>query len=181
RGIIAWTLVPIVIALTAFYAPEPSFTLTAGLGHLALLLFAWQVVNRHGQRRAVLATIIAGTIICALSIFVFYAFPEIGQSGLDSLDGDPGGRMRGVTAQPNSLGFISAVTTLLAVMHFRTFTIRQRIFATLAIFVAGFCLIESDSRTSILALVLCVAMCALCRVNAALSIFAGVGVGRLAC
>ncbi|HEY6047709.1 MAG TPA: O-antigen ligase family protein [Sphingomicrobium sp.] len=181
KGIIVWTLVPLFIALTAFYAPERSFALTAGLGHLALLLFAWQVVNRHGQRRAVLAAIIAGTIICVASIFVFYAFPELGQSSLDSLNGDPGGRMRGVTAQPNSLGFISAVTVMLAVMHFRTFTARQRIFAAVAICIAAFSLIESDSRTSILALVLCLGMWALCRANAALNLFAVVGVGLLAC
>ena len=180
-GIVAWALVPMFIAVTALYAPEPLFALTAGLGHLALLLFAWQVVNRHGQRRAVLGIIIAGTIVCALSIFVFYVFPDLGRSTFDALSADPGDRMRGVTAQPNSLGSISALTAMLAVMHFPMFTGRQRMLAAAAIFIGGFCIIFSDSRTSILACILCLGMWWLCRTNAALNLFSVVGVGLLAC
>lgn len=179
--ILAWALVPIYIALTALYAPEPYLSLSAGLAHLALLLFAWRMVKRHGQTRTALAVVIAGAIICALSIFVFYALPDLGRSVVDSLSGDPGGRMRGVTAQPNSLGSISALTFLLAVMYFRTFTARQRVFVIGAIGFAAFCLVYSDSRTSILALLLCLALWWLCRANAALNLFAVVGIALVAC
>ena len=176
-----WTLVPIFIALTAIYAPRPAFALAAGLTHLALLLFAWRIVNRYGQPHAVLAIVLAGTIIGVLSIFTFYALPDIGRSIADTLNSDPGGRMRGVAAQPNSLGTISAITILLAVMHYRAFTARQRVFIIVAICVMTFCLIYSDSRTSIAALLLCLLLWRLCRANAAFNLFAVVGIALVAC
>ena len=158
--IIVWALVPIFISLTALYAPEPLLSLTAGMAHLALLLFAWRLVNLHGQAGVVLAIVLTGAIVCVLSIFVFYAFPDLGSSTPDLLSGDLGGRMRGVAAQPNSLGSVSAVTILLAVMHFRAFSARQRVFAIAAIGIAAFCLVDSESRTSIAALLLCLALVA---------------------
>jgi exopolysaccharide production protein ExoQ len=173
-------LIPALIAVSALYAPEPTFAFAAGFAHLSLLLFAWRLVNRQGAQNAMLAIVIAGTIVCALSIFVFYAFPEIGQSALDSLDGDPGGRMRGVTTQPNLLGEIAAITVLMAVMLFRTLTVSARFFAGAAIFVAAFCVIYSDSRTSIVALLLCLGLWWLYRANAALNLLTIVGAGLLA-
>ena len=167
--IFVWALVPICISLTALYAPEPLLSLTAGMAHLALLLFAWRLVNLHGQPGVVLAIVSTGVIVCVLSIFVFYAFPDVGASTSDLLSGDPGGRMRGVTAQPNSLGSVSALTILLATMHLRRFTARQRVFAIGAIGIAAFCLVESESRTSIAAL-LCLLLWRLCRANTAFNL-----------
>jgi exopolysaccharide production protein ExoQ len=179
--IAAWALVPIFITATAIYAPDPYFTLTAGLAHLALLLFAWRMVSRHGELRTILVVVTAGTIIGALSVFAFYALPDLGRSTVDSLMGDPGGRMRGVTAQPNTLGTISALTLLLAVIYFRKFTKRQRVLVIAAIAIAGFCIAYSDSRTSMLALLLCWVMWWLCRANAALNLFTIVGIALVAC
>ena len=178
--IFTWALVPIFISLTALYAPEPLLSLTAGLAHLALLLFAWRLVNLHGQAGVVLAIVLTGAIVCVLSIFVFYAFPDLGSSTPDLLSGDLGGRMRGVAAQPNSLGSVSAVTILLAIMHFRAFTARQRVFAIGAIGIAAFCLIDSESRTSIAALLLCLLLWRLCRANTAFNLFAVVALALLA-
>ena len=46
--------------------------------------------------------------------------------------------------------------------------------------VGAFCLIYSDSRTAILALIVCIGMWWLCRANAALNLFAVVGVALAA-
>lgn len=178
--IFAWALVPIGIALTSLYAPEPSLSLAAGMAHLALLLFAWRLVNLHGQPNVALALVLTGMIVCLLSIFVFYAFPDIGRSTPDLLSSDTGGRMRGVTPQPNSLGTVSALTVLLAIMHLRAFTLLQRIFAIGAIGIAAFCLIYSESRTSIAAILACLLLWRLCRANAAFNLFAVVALALLA-
>jgi O-antigen ligase len=178
--IFAWALVPIGIALTALYAPEPSLSLAAGMAHLALLLFAWRLVNLHGQPSVALALVLTGAAVCLLSVLVFYAFPDIGRSTPDLLSGDTGGRMRGVTAQPNSLGTVSALTILLAIMHFRAFTLLQRIFAIGAIGLAAFCLVYCESRTSIAAMLACLLLWRLCRANAAFNLFAVVALALLA-
>ena len=178
-ALLLWTLVPIGIGLSALYAPDRLFSLTAGLAHLALLLFAWQLVNRHGQLSVAMAIVLIGLIIGILSIVTFYAYPDLGRSTVDTLSADPGGRMRGVTAQPNSLGSISALTVLLAVMHFRAFAPRQRVLAAVVIAIATFCLAASDSRTSIMAVALCLLFWAVCRANAALNLFAIVGMALL--
>lgn len=179
--ILAWVLVPIFIAATALYAPQPSFSLTAGIAHLALLLFAWRMVHRHGQSNTVIILIVTGTIIGVLSIIAYYLLPDIGRSAAGTLTGGVGGRMQGVVAQPNSLGLISAFTMLLAVMQYQALIARQRLVALFAIAVAAFCVVYSDSRTSILALVLCLGMWGLRRANAALHLFGLVGIALIAC
>jgi O-antigen ligase len=179
--VLAWVLVPTFVIATALYAPDPLFALTAGMAHLALLLFAWRMVTRHGQLRVVFAIVITGTIVGALSIATYYAVPDFGRSVSDSLAADPGGRMRGVTAQPNSLGTIAALTALLAIMHFQAFTAKQRTIAIAAIFIAAFCLVYSVSRINILGLVLCVGLWAFCRSNPAFNLFGVVGVALVAC
>lgn len=181
RGLLAAALVPIFITATAIYAPERAFALSAGLAHLALFLFAWQMVSRFGQERAVRAVVIAGTIIGALSIFVFYMFPDIGQTAADRFSGEPAGRMRGITPRPNWLGLVSAFTLLFAIMYFRTFTTLQRVFAAGAVCIAAFCLVYSVSRTSAFAVLLCVGMWRLYRSNLAYKLYGVLGLALVAC
>lgn len=180
-AMLAWALVPIFIAATAFYAPDPLFAFTAGITHLVLLLFAWRMVNTYGASRVAYTIVITGMIIAVMSIFVFYITPDLGRSTSDVLSGDPGGRMRGVTGQPNSLGFICAFTILIAVMHLRTFSARQRRIAYVAIVVGAICMIASESRTSIAALLVSLLLWRLYRANAAVNLFAVVGLGLLGC
>lgn len=181
RWMFVWALVPVFIALTSLYAPERFFTLSAGLAHLALLLFAWNMVARHGQVQAVFAVVIAGTLICALSIFAYFAFPEVGRSTVDVLHADPGGRMRGVTAQANTLGSISALTMLLAITHFRALTLLQRGAVAVAIALAAVCLLSSQSRAATLAMMLCVGMWWFYRTNTAFNLFGIVALTLGAC
>jgi O-antigen ligase len=180
-AIVAWAMVPIFIAATALYSLEPSFSLVAGLAHLTILLFAWCMVHRYGQPRTVFAFVMTGLIIGLLSIFAYYVFPDIGRSAAGTLSSEISGRMQGVTAQPNSLGLIAALTILLAVMHLRAFTPRQRQLAIVAICVAAFCAIFADSRTSFLALLVCLGLWGLHRANAALNLFGIVGIALIAC
>jgi hypothetical protein len=86
--IFAWVLVPTFIMLGSIYALDKVFSFTAGIAHLVLLLFAWHMVTRHGQRPVVLALVISGLIIGALSIVAYYAFPDIGRSAIDSYTAD---------------------------------------------------------------------------------------------
>ena len=157
------------------------FAFTAGLAHLVLILFAWRMVTRHGQTPVVLAIVISGLVIGALSILAYYAFPDLGRSTVEGYTADPGGRMQGVTSQPNTLGGIAAFTVLLAIMYFREFTTRQRALAAAAIFISTFCLFYSDSRTSIVTLALCLLLWWLRRANVALNLFTIVAIALAAC
>jgi O-antigen ligase len=166
--------------LTAVYASDSVFSLTAGLAHLVLLFFAWRVVTRNGQIPVVFAIVISGLVIGVLSIVAYYAFPDLGRSTVEAYTADPGGRMRGVTSQPNTLGTISAFTALLAVMYFQVFAPRQRVLAAAAILISAFCLVYSDSRTSIATLVLCLLLWSLRRANIALNLFTIVAIALAA-
>jgi O-antigen ligase len=180
RLIFLWALVPISIMSTSLFAPDAMFSLTAGLAHLVLLLFAWRVVARNDQTAVVFALVISGLVIGAMSIVAYYAFPEIGRSMVEAYTADPGGRMRGVTAQPNTLGTISAFTVLLAVMFFQVFAPRQRVLAAAAIVISAFCLVYSDSRTSIATLAVCLLLWSLRRANIALNLFMVVAIALAA-
>ena len=122
RLIFLWALVPIVHHGHFALCLGRVFSLTAGLAHLVLLLFAWRMVTRNGQTPVAFAIVISGLVIGVLSIFAYYAFPDLGRSTVEGYTADPGGRMQGVTSQPNTLGSIAAFTVLLAIMYFREFT-----------------------------------------------------------
>ena len=181
RMIFAWALVPVFIMTSALYAMDPVFGFTAGLAHLVLLLFAWRLVTRHGQTPVILAIVISGLIIGALSIVVYYAFPEIGRTTVELYSSAPEGRMRGVTPQPNTLGALAALTVLLVVMYFQFFTVKQRVLAAAAVLVSAFCLVYSDSRTSIAALALCLFLWWLRRANIAFNLFTIIAIALAAC
>ena len=180
RVMFAWALVPMCIMITAVYASDSVFSLTAGLAHLVLLLFAWRMVTRYGQTPVVFAIVISGLVIGVLSIVAYYAFPDIGRSTIEAYTADPGGRMRGVTAQPNTLGTIAAFTVLLAVMSFHLFAPRQRVIAAAAILTSAFCLVYSESRTSIATLILCLLLWSVRRANAAFNLFTVVVIALIA-
>jgi O-antigen ligase len=169
---LAWTAVAIFISLSAIYSLDPTFSFTAGLVHLTLLWFAWNLVERHGRQQTALVVVVAGALVGGLSIVIYYYYPELGVSSSTRFGEGLTGRMRGLTSQPNVLGSISALTMLIGVMHFQAFTLRQRALVAFAAVIAAFCLIYSDSRTSMAAVALCLAMWWLCRVNPALNLFA---------
>lgn len=181
RLMFAWALIPIFIIASAVYALDGVFAFTSGLAHLVLLFFAWRIVTQLGRTPVALAIVISGLVIGALSIVAYYVFPDIGRSTVEAYLSDPGGRMRGVTPQPNTLGAVSAFTALLAVMYFQSFTMRQRVLASAAILVSAFCLVYSDSRTSIAALALCLLFWWLRRTNVALNLFTIVAIALAAC
>jgi O-antigen ligase len=180
-GILAWAAVAAFICVTSLYSPDGTFSFIAGLAHFSLLLFVWWVANRFGQARTAFMIALAGLIIGALSIGAYYLFPDQGRSIADSYIADPGGRMRGVVSQPNTLGSISAITILCATIFFKGFTRNQRVFAALAIGTAAFCLYFSESRTSLAALLLCLVLWGLYRTNAAINLFAIIAVALGAC
>jgi len=181
RLVLAWALIPIFIIGSAVYALVRPLALTSGLAHLVLLLFAWRLVTELGRTPVALAIVISGLIIGVLSIVAYYVFPDIGRSTVEAYMSDPGGRMRGVTPQPNTLGALSAFTILLAVMFFQRFTARQRVLTAAAIAISAFCLVYSDSRTSIAALALCLLFWSLRQTNVALNLFTIVILALAAC
>lgn len=176
----AWALVPLYFAVSALYAPQPMFALAAGLANVVILLFCWRQVHRLGPERSVLMLIIAGAVMACLSIIAFYAFPDLGQTTGD-IFGEEGGRMSGIASAANTLGAISALTILFSVMYFQRFTQRQRIIAAVAIPFAVWALIGSVSRTSIIALILCLGLWWLCRGGAARNLLGAALIGLTAC
>lgn len=176
-----WAILPMFLALTAVYAPQPTYAIAVGLANLIVLLFCWRLVNRLGPERSVFMLVIAGGIIALLSIIVFYAVPDLGQTSANWLTGEVSGRMRGVSSAANNLGSVSAFTMLIAFIYFRRFDLRQRIYAGLAAALALFALIGSDSRTSILGLLLCAGLWWLCRGGAARRIVSAVALGLAVC
>ena len=166
---LAWTVISLFISLSAIYSLEPAFSFAAGLAHLILLWFAWRLVDRYGRVRSAFAVVVAGAVLGASSIVAYYYDPNLIASS--ALPGEAlNERMRGLTSQANVLGSISALTILIGTMHFQALTVRQRVFVAFAAILAAFCLIYSDSRTSMAGLALCVTMWWLCRVNPALNL-----------
>ena len=176
-----WALLPIWLGVTAAYAPDPLFAATAGICNLIVLLFCWWFVQRYGPERSVAVLMGGGAVVCFLSAIAFYGYPELGRTLPDYLTGDPGGRMRGVAGAANALGSIAASTLLASVIFFPRFTRAQRRVAILAIALSAIALLASESRSSMLAAVVGIAVWRFFRGGTAVNIITVLALALVAC
>jgi O-antigen ligase len=137
-------------------------------------------VNRLGPDRTAIVITLAGGVVALLSIIVFYVNPELGRSS-DLVRGGLSERMSGVAAGSNALGVISAITLLFGIMHFSNFSRGQRTVVSLAMFAAAITLLASDSRTSMIALVIGLALWAVCRGGALVGLLTALVAAIVAC
>lgn len=164
-------LQPVLLVLvfaSCFYAPNFSYSLASAFS-LAAVLFLLLLSSEVLGRRQVLRLIIcASTLVAALSILVYFISPDFGRMKMWTSAGlVPGSRLSGITGTANAIGYISAFTLLL--LYYYRLWLPQKIFLTYWLFVATnvVALGMSQSRTSIVALVLAIALAGLVRASTA--------------
>lgn len=138
----------------ALYAVKPVFALTCAVLFMGCYLYAVYMAVRLSRRVAVEVMMWAALLLCAGSIFVYYAIPSIGvmeawtpEAGFGEI-----GRMKGLTGSANGIGFIAAFAAALAILYYRSFGWFGRCTAIALVPMALFCLVASNNRSSMIAL-----------------------------
>lgn len=172
------------VALTgcALYAVKVPFALTCALLFLTCYLYAVYLSAWLSQRVAVQVMMCAALLLCAGSIFVYFAIPSIGVMQAWTPEGGFGeiGRMKGLTGSANGIGFIAAFGAAMAILYYRSLDVFGRSIALALIPSALTCLVLSNNRSSMMALAAALWVGYVFRRNAAPKILLTVTLGMMA-
>jgi len=149
-----WLAFFVALLACALHAVKVPFALTCALLFLACYLYAVHLCVWLSRRVAVQVMMCAALMLCAGSIFVYYAIPSIGVMQAWTAEGGFGeiGRMKGLTGSANGIGFIAAFGAAMAFLYFRSLDTFGRCIALALIPCALACLVLSNNRSSMLAL-----------------------------
>jgi O-antigen ligase len=150
-----WLTFFVALILTSLYAVNPIFALTCTVLFLTAYLYSVYMTVWLSRITAVQVMMWAALLLCVGSIFVYYAIPSVGIMQGWTPGGEFGeiGRMKGITGSANGIGLIAAFGLVLAVLYFRSFSTFGKFTAIALIPSAGACLLLSNNRASMIAVV----------------------------
>ncbi|WP_137044794.1 O-antigen ligase [Pseudolabrys sp. FHR47] len=165
----------------ALYAVKVPFALTCALLFLTCYLYAIYLSVWLSRRVAVQVMMCAALLLCAGSIFVYFAIPSIGVMQAWTAEGGFGeiGRMKGLTGSANGIGFIAAFGAAMAILYYRSLDVFGRSVALALIPSALICLVLSNNRSSMMALAAALWVGYVFRRNAAPKILLTVTIGMV--
>lgn len=151
QGDIKWlTLFSLLALASTGYSLTPAYTFGGGVAAVSYCALA-VCVTEHLSRRQILYSLLIGmSVVLAISIVMFFIMGW----GTAALEGGTGFRLGGVAGSPNSLGRTASMTILVTavlVVSYRLPVYSWR--CVLPVVMGGVCLILSDSRTSLLAVI----------------------------
>lgn len=147
---IRWlTMFSLLAVLSTVYSLTPAYTFGAGVSALAYCAIAVCLLQRF-DRKAILGAVLAGlSALLLVSLLVYLA-----GYGRAVMEGGTVVRVGGIAGSPNGLGRAAALTLLVVgvlKLQYRRSILNWRLFVPLAM--ALVCLVLSDSRTSVAAVV----------------------------
>jgi O-antigen ligase len=177
-----WLVFFLALICCAAYAVKVPFALTCAVLFLDCYLYAVYMTVRLSRRVAVQAMACAALLLCVASIFVYFAIPSIGVMQGWTPEGGFGeiGRMKGLTGSANGIGFIAAFGAALAILYYRSLGFSGRCVAILLVPCALVCLVLSNNRSSMIALVAAVWFSFVFRKNTAPRILLMLTLGMIA-
>ena len=156
KSLVLWLLFLIILVFSSSYAPQLFVSLTDSIAFLGCFLFCLWMTDRFGEIETVCLVIFTVSVICAISLIVYFVYPDLGRmhAWLGSEFGT-NGRITGIAGSPNGLGSMTSLTLIFSFLYFRYMGTRQQILVLACAPLALICLIMSDNRMSMLALALC--------------------------
>jgi O-antigen ligase len=150
-----WLVFFVALILTSLYAVNVIFAFTCTVLLLTAYLYSVYMTVWLSRLAAVQVMMWASLLLCLGSIFVYYAIPSIGvmQGWIPGGEFGEIGRMKGITGSANGIGLIAAFGLVLAILYFRSFAAFGKCTALALIPSAGACLILSNNRASMIAVV----------------------------
>jgi exopolysaccharide production protein ExoQ len=148
-----WTAFLAYTVLTSFYSVKPSISTVETLSVLIGFIYIYSLQNVVGREALVKILVSTCFILCIASIIAYAVYPQLGRMS-DWINGAfvPTSRLSGVFGTANAAGAAAAVGIMLTVLLLGASPRRPAFYLLLAPML--FCLIASNNRMSLLALVL---------------------------
>jgi exopolysaccharide production protein ExoQ len=145
------------IVISCFYAPVFTYSFASAFSLIAVM-FMLMLASAVLTNAQIIHQIILGcTLVAAISIIVYFADPSLGRMHEWNVQGT---RLAGITGTANAIGYISAMC-LLALYYYRDYLpkVTWTYWAFIVINLAA--LIMSNSRTSMIAMILSICAAAM--------------------
>lgn len=168
---LVWIIFLISLIFCSIDAPQPSVSLTGSIALLGGFLFCIWMAERFGETDTVAFMITSVGILSALSLIAYYVNPELGR--MHAWLGNEFGannRIRGIVGSANGLGSMTSMTLIYTVLYYSRMGPVARSLAIASAPFALLCLLMSNNRMSMVALVICVAIWLAAKGNKALNI-----------
>lgn len=156
RLVLVWLAFLISFIASSAQSPQLVVSLTDSIAFLGCFLFCLWMTERFGETTTVTLIVATVGIISVLSLVVYFTNPELGRmhAWLGSEFGE-NNRIKGIAESPNGLGTMTSIALILIVVYFeRMSTVARRIAFAAAPF-ALLCLVMSENRMSMLAMLIC--------------------------
>jgi exopolysaccharide production protein ExoQ len=156
RLILLWLGFLISFIASSVQSPQLFVSLTDSIAFLGCFLFCLWMAERFGETTTVTLIIATVGIISALSLVVYFTNPELGRmhAWLGSEFGE-NNRIKGIAESPNGLGTMTSIALILMILYFKRMSINARRITLAVAPLALICLVMSENRMSMLAMLIC--------------------------
>ena len=159
-----WLVFVSYLVITSIYSETFTFSAMTSLSLFSCSLFCFYLVQAIGINRSIEIVIISSAVICALSIFVFFAFPQLGKMhGWTGTEFGSLNRMRGVTPSANALGSMAALGFLFFYFYARQMRGLTMYIGIALVPLALICLVLSNNRMSMAGILITIVCASLLR------------------
>lgn len=154
---------------TSLYSKEPALSLVETFSNLAVLAFVCAFRVRLGAQRLVQVLIVSCLVLCVLSIMAYVADPQLGRMS-DWVNGAfvPTSRLSGIFGTANAAGAAAALGILFIIL-LSDLSPRRPLFYIVLVPMA-FCLVASNNRMAVFALIVCLSYAWVARGEAVLKL-----------
>lgn len=161
-----FSILMLYLTVTCFYAPSLAYSLGAIFSVFAVNFLFMSADKFEHEENILYAVVASVTLICLVSIVVYFVNPAFGRLG-EWVDGVqlPGKRLSGITGSPNNMGFACAFTLLILYFYFPQFIKRSVVLYIFFVAVNLICLVMSNSRSSMAAIVVALAVAYFARLS----------------
>lgn len=151
-----WLVFLLIVVASSVQSPVVGVSLIDSTAYLGCFLLCLWMVSTQGEVQAAWMLIVNAGLIAAISLIVYFVYPDLGRmhAWLGSEFGT-NNRVSGIAGSPNGLGTMTSLALILLLMFLPRMNGTQRATALLGAPFCLLCLVMSDNRASMIALLLC--------------------------
>lgn len=156
RLVLLWLGFLVSFIASSVQSPQLFVSLTDSIAFFGCFLFCLWMAERFGETTTVTLIITTVGMISALSLVVYFTNPELGRmhAWLGSEFGE-NNRIKGIAESPNGLGTMTSIALILVILYFKRMSFNARRITLAVVPLALICLVMSENRMSMLAMLIC--------------------------
>lgn len=142
--------------VTTIYSITPMYSFGAGLAFFSFVAFAFVVTDKLSQKQLLMSLVVGLAFLVFVCLAMYFLHPS---KGMTMSMGGRVPRLSGILGSPNNLGRVASLLILfLYLLWHQGYVSVKKIWVWLLVIASSACLILSQSKTSLAAAILSIAM-----------------------